>query len=162
MCLIDYVTNCDVTSDRYMLLLPVIRAFDRISSWWRHQMETFAAFLSICAGNSLDNDVIMSAMASQITSRLFTQAFIRRRSTKTSKLRVTGFCVRGIHQWPVNSPHQAPITRKMFPFDDVIMEIKFTPNLQGLVNLYIRLFRVKELRVSLISHSIISILSSMQ
>ena len=30
--------------------------------------------------------------------------------------------VRGIHRWPVNSPHKGPVTRKMFPFDDVIME----------------------------------------
>ena len=29
--------------------------------------------------------------------------------------------VRGIHQWPVNSPHKGSVTRKMFPFDDVIM-----------------------------------------
>ena len=29
--------------------------------------------------------------------------------------------VSGIHRWPVNSPHQGPITRKMLPFDDVIM-----------------------------------------
>ena len=28
--------------------------------------------------------------------------------------------VRGIHRWPVNSPHKGPVTRKMFPFDDVI------------------------------------------
>ena len=29
--------------------------------------------------------------------------------------------VRGIHRWPVNSPHKWPVTRKVFPFDDVIM-----------------------------------------
>ena len=29
--------------------------------------------------------------------------------------------VRGIHRWPVNSPHKGPVTRKMFPFNDVIM-----------------------------------------
>ena len=29
--------------------------------------------------------------------------------------------VRGIHRWPVNSPHKRPVTRKMLPFDDVIM-----------------------------------------
>ena len=29
--------------------------------------------------------------------------------------------VRGIHRWPVNSPHIRPVTEKMFPFDDVIM-----------------------------------------
>ena len=44
----------------------------------------------------------------------------RRWSKKTSKLHVTGLCG-GIHRWPVNSPHIRPITRKMFPFDDVIM-----------------------------------------
>ena len=29
--------------------------------------------------------------------------------------------VRGIHRWLVNSPHKGPVTRKMLPFDDVIM-----------------------------------------
>ena len=29
--------------------------------------------------------------------------------------------VRGIHLWPVNSPHKGPVTGKMFPFDVVIM-----------------------------------------
>ena len=29
--------------------------------------------------------------------------------------------VRGIHRGLVNSPHKWPVTRKMFPFDDVIM-----------------------------------------
>ena len=28
--------------------------------------------------------------------------------------------VQGIHRWPVNSPHMWPVTRKMFPIDDVI------------------------------------------
>ena len=32
--------------------------------------------------------------------------------------------VLGIHYWPVNSPHKGPVTRKMFPFDDIIMEIR--------------------------------------
>ena len=50
-----------------------------------------------------------------LLNRLF-----RPRSKKISKLRVTGF-VKGIHRWPANSPHKGPVTRKMFPFDDVIM-----------------------------------------
>ena len=29
--------------------------------------------------------------------------------------------VRGIHRWPVNSPHKGPVTRKISPYDDVIM-----------------------------------------
>ena len=32
--------------------------------------------------------------------------------------------VRGIHWWPVNSPHKGPVTRKMFPFDYAIMDTK--------------------------------------
>ena len=47
----------------------------------------------------------------------------RRRSKKTSKLRVTGLCA-GNSPGPVNSPHKGPVTRKMFPFDDVIMCVK--------------------------------------
>ena len=50
-----------------------------------------------------------------LLNRLF-----RRRSKKTSKLRVTGLCV-GNSPGPVNSPHKWPVTRKMFPFNDVIM-----------------------------------------
>ena len=53
-----------------------------------------------------------------LLNRLF-----RRRSKKTSKLRVTGLC-REIHLWTVNSPHKGPVTRKMFQFDDVIMDAK--------------------------------------
>ena len=40
----------------------------------------------------------------------------RRRSKKTSKLRVIGLCA-GIHRWP----HKRPLTRKIFPFGGVIM-----------------------------------------
>ena len=32
----------------------------------------------------------------------------------------------GIHRWPVNSPHKWPVTRKMFPFDDVIVSSQKT------------------------------------
>ena len=30
----------------------------------------------------------------------------------------------GIHRRPVNSPHKWPVTRKMFPLDDVIMDFR--------------------------------------
>ena len=46
-----------------------------------------------------------------LLNRLFS-----RRSKKTSKLHVTGLC-----PGPVKSPHKWPVTRKMFPFDGVIM-----------------------------------------
>ena len=32
-----------------------------------------------------------------------------------------------IHRWPANSPHKGPVTRKIFPFDDVIMTISIRP-----------------------------------
>ena len=50
-----------------------------------------------------------------LLNRLF-----RRRSKKTPKLCVTGLCV-GNSPGPLNSPHKWPVTRRMFPFDDVIM-----------------------------------------
>ena len=46
--------------------------------------------------------------------------FFRHRSKKTSKFRVTGLCV-GNSPGPVNSPHKGPVTRRMFPFHDVIV-----------------------------------------
>ena len=51
----------------------------------------------------------------------FINGLFRRRSKKTSSSASLAF-VRGIHQRPVNSPHKWPVTRKMFPFDDVIMQ----------------------------------------
>ena len=45
---------------------------------------------------------------------------IWRRSKKTSKLCVIGLCA-GNSPGPVNSTRKGPVTRKMFPFDDVIM-----------------------------------------
>ena len=70
-------------------------------------------------GNFHYNHVIMSAMASQITSItiVYSTVYSMRKSKEISKPRVTGLCDR----WLVNSPHKGPITRKMFPFDDVIM-----------------------------------------
>ena len=50
----------------------------------------------------------------------FLNRLFGRRWKKTSKLRVTGLCV-GNSPGPVNSPHKGTVTRKMFPFDDVIM-----------------------------------------
>ena len=50
---------------------------------------------------------------------LFNRLF-RRRSKKHQSSASLAF-VRGIHRLPVNSPHKWPVTRKMFPFDDVIM-----------------------------------------
>ena len=52
-------------------------------------------------------------------SQLFTQSLIQAQRKHQRSASLT--FVRGIHRWPVNSPHKLPVTRKMFPFDDVIM-----------------------------------------
>ena len=77
------------------------------------------------------NDRIMSAMASQITSLVIVYSSVysgadQRKHQSSSWLAF----VRGIHRSPVNSLHKGPVTRKMFPFDDVIMaicSIKYAP-----------------------------------
>ena len=68
------------------------------------------------------NDVRMDAVASHITgltivySTVGTGAASRKHQSSASLA-----FVRGIHRWPVMSPHKWPVTRKMFPFHDVIM-----------------------------------------
>ena len=67
-------------------------------------------------------DVTIGAIASQITnpaivySTVYSDADQRKHQSSASLA-----FVRGIHRGPVNSPHKWPVTRKMFPFDDVIM-----------------------------------------
>ena len=68
------------------------------------------------------NVIIMSAMASQITSLTFVYSTIYSGADQRKHQSSTSLAfVRGIHRGPVNSPHKGPVTRKMFPFDDVIM-----------------------------------------
>ena len=68
------------------------------------------------------SDVIMGTMASQIISLTIVYSTVyfgsdqRKRQSSASLV-----FVQGIHRWPVNSPHKWPVTRKTFPFDDVIM-----------------------------------------
>ena len=67
-------------------------------------------------------DVIMGAVESQITSltivysTVYSDADQRKHQSSASLVFVWG-----IHRGPVNSPHKWPVTRKMIPFDDVIM-----------------------------------------
>ena len=68
------------------------------------------------------SDVITGAMPPQVTwptivySTVYSVADQRKHQSSASLA-----FVRGIHRWPMNSPHKWPVTRKMFPFDDVIM-----------------------------------------
>ena len=86
-------------------------------------------------------DITMSVMVSQITSLaivcsgVYSGAYQRKHQSSTS----LAFVWR-IHQWLVNSPHKGPVTRKVVPFDDVIMfQIQWCSreagNCQGLVSI---------------------------
>ena len=78
-------------------------------------------------------DVIMIEMASQITSLAIVYSIVysdadQRKHQSSASLAF----VRRIHRGPVNSPHKWPVTRKMFPFDDVIMPYLFYVYILGL------------------------------
>ena len=67
-------------------------------------------------------DVTMGAMASQITSLtvVYSTVYLDADQIKHQSSALLAF-VQGTHRSPVNSPQKWPVTRKMFPFDDVIV-----------------------------------------
>ena len=68
------------------------------------------------------SDVIMSASVSQITGVLIVCTTVCSDASQIKHQSSAAIAfVRGIHRWPANFPHKGPATRKMFPFDDVIM-----------------------------------------
>ena len=66
----------------------------------------------------------MGTVASQITSRtiVYTTVYSDADQSKHQSSASLAF-VWGIHRGPVNSPLKWPVTRKMLPFDDVIMSM---------------------------------------
>ena len=106
------------------------------TGWWRgtnYTEETERLLLCYCCnvimfkynvwrpGNHYD-DVIMGTIASQITSLtgVYSTVYSGADQSKHQSSASLAF-VWGIHRGPVNSPHKWPVTRKMFPFDYVIM-----------------------------------------
>ena len=67
----------------------------------------------------------MGGMASQLTSLtiVYSSVYSSADQRKHQSPAWPAF-VRGINLGPVNSPHKWPVTRKLFPFDDVIMDPK--------------------------------------
>ena len=66
------------------------------------------------------NDVIMSTMTSQITSLTIVYSTVypgvdQRKLQRSASLAF----VRGIHRWPVNSPHKGTVTRKCLAFQSI-------------------------------------------
>ena len=64
----------------------------------------------------------MGAVASQITSLTIVYSTVDSDADQSKHQSSASLAfVRGIHRGPMNFPHKWPVTRKMFPFDDVIM-----------------------------------------
>ena len=81
-------------------------------------------------------DVMMGTMASQITSIATVYSTIhsgadQRKHQSSASLAV----VRGIHRWPMNSPHKWPVTRRFFPFGDIIMSLLIPVPNAAIVNI---------------------------
>ena len=72
-----------------------------ITSQWRHNERD-------CVSNHQPRDCLLNFLF---------KAQIKEKHQSSASLAF----VRGIHRWPVNSPHKGPVTRNYFPYDDVIM-----------------------------------------
>ena len=101
----------------------------RRSSYWNGTQKSSQCYhdIVLCVQCTHYGDVIMDAITSQITSLTIVYSIVysdadQRKHQSSASLAF----VRRIHRGPVNSPHKWPVTRKMFPFDDVIMIYEFT------------------------------------
>ena len=97
-----------------LLALQVDRRCSKTRQSWHFCSSRFSAHYS---------DVIMGTMSFQITSLtiVYSNVYSGADQRKHQSSASLAF-VRRIHRWPVNSPHKWPVMRKIFPFDNVIME----------------------------------------
>ena len=133
--LVTYVTNLSLLSVWHYVYttnavclcsvnMPMSAYFNRTQSPPWHYSYDFAVW-SLCGLKSWwgyqssvrwhCNAVIMSAMASQITSLtiVYSTVYLGANQRKHQSSASLDF-VWGIYQWPVNSPHKWPVTRKCF------------------------------------------------
>ena len=115
--LLDTLYHCCIFRDRWVLLL-----FCHFSVSF-HNIQTSSISPDIVYKYIKHHYtyIIMSAVASQITCvSVVGTTGCSGADQRTHQSSASLAFVRGIHGWPVNSAHKGPITRKMFPFDDVI------------------------------------------
>ena len=83
------------------------------------------------------DDVIMGAIASQIASLTIVYSTVYSDADHTKHQSSASLAFgRGFHREPVNSPHKGPVTRKMFPFDDVTMHFVFFQTFSNIRSLF--------------------------
>ena len=118
MYFINDMSPCSVHND----------SFENIWTSFLEYNENIFTWLQVMSALHPDSThysaVILSTIASLITSltivysTVYSDADQRRHQSPVSLAFVWG-----IHRRPVDSPHKWPVTRKMFPFDDVIMPL---------------------------------------
>ena len=115
-CNIDFIHHWLLTCVARMMKASLI---DHATVKCGHTLAVVVAMLGFC---SHYRDVIIGAMASQITSITIVYATVYSGADQRKhQSSVSLAFVRGIHLSPVNSPHKESVALKMFPFDDVIM-----------------------------------------
>ena len=108
-----YMSLC---SDKFVILLDC--SVGHFVSW----CSRFVPNLVPVTDMQHYDDVIMNTMASQITSLTIVYSTIYSGADQSKHQSSASLAfVWVIHRGPVNSPHKWPVTRKLFPFDDVIM-----------------------------------------
>ena len=107
---------CDITTARHILREICCSFFE--------SLLTHLSLVPHIDGLVQDhyNDVIMGPMASEITNLtiVYSTVYLGADQRKHQSSASLAF-VQGIHRWPVKSSHRWSVTRKMSPFDDVIM-----------------------------------------
>ena len=97
---------------------------DELMAWLYNQTGYLQAWYRPSSTEN-HNDVIMGAMESQITSLTIVYSIIDSRADQRKHQSPASLVfVRGIHRWPVNSPHKWSVTWKIFPLYDVIMNMR--------------------------------------
>ena len=96
----DLFVICVYHHNRQYQSFPLLSYFPVFALQWRHNMRDGVS-------NHQPHDCLLKHL------------FGRRKKPHQSSASLA--FVPEIHRWPVNSPHKWPVTRKMFPFDDVIM-----------------------------------------
>ena len=96
--------------------LSQVTCFMQLGMLWYHTRMRYLSHYS---------NIIMRVMAFQITSISMVCLTICSGADQRKNQSATSLAfVRGIQRWPVNSLHKGPVTRKMFPFNDVIMHLE--------------------------------------
>ena len=90
----------------------------------------------------------MGTMASQIITLTIVYSTVYSGADQWKHQSSASLAFVRIHRWPVNSPHKWPVTRKMFPFDDVIMRhVCFQVSLASIIVDHLHPWHLQGLRI---------------